>query len=329
MDRIGILGAGTWGAALARLLGNSGKSVVVWAHSSEHTDALINTRIHRNLPDMRFPEHVSFSTEIADACSGADAVVFATPSVFIRQTAELAKPFISDKQIAVSVSKGLEAATLLTMTEVIGSVIGNPQRIVALSGPTHAEEVALDLPTMIVSACKDLNSARRIQELFSTEYLRVYTNSDVLGVELCGALKNVMALAAGISDGLGYGDNAKAALVTRGMVEISRLGSAMGCDSKTFAGLAGIGDLVVTATSRHSRNNRAGFLIGSGLSVSDTMDKIGMVVEGLNALEGALSLSRKFNIEMPIVEAVGKIVINGADPRDIVGRLMGRPHKHE
>ena len=329
MTNIGILGAGTWGVALARLLANKGENVTVWSALPSEVKELAETRRHRNLPKMIIPDSIVFTEDMKTACDGMDVIVFAVPSVFMRSTASKAKPYIKENQIIVSVAKGFETETLLTMTEIIESEIGHSERIVALSGPTHAEEVSIDLPTMIVSACESSDNAHKVQDLFGTENMRVYTNSDIHGVELCGALKNVLALAAGMSAGLGYGDNAKAALITRGVVELSRLGEAMGCNSHTFYGLAGIGDLVVTATSRHSRNNQAGILIGQGMSAKEATEKVGMVVEGLNALEGAVKLSKRYGVEMPIVEAVDAIVNHGADPRDVVGQLMGRRKKDE
>lgn len=329
MDQIGVLGAGTWGIALARLLANKGEQVTVWSSDPQKAKNLSETRAYPKLPQTRMPDSITFTGDVRQACCGADVIVFAVSSVYMRSTARLARPYVDKDQLIVSVAKGIEAVTLMTMTDILESELGGKDRIIALSGPTHAEEVAIDLPTMIVSACTDEKNAAVIQELFSTESMRVYTNRDILGVELSGALKNIMALAAGISEGLGYGDNAKAALITRGMAEISRLGEAMGCDPQTFSGLAGIGDLVVTATSRHSRNNRAGSLIGKGASASEAIAEVGMVVEGLNALDGALLLSRKYGVEMPIVDAVNEIVNHHADPREIVCSLMLRQRKSE
>ena len=256
------------------------------------------------------------------------------PSVYVRSTIQAARPYIVPDQIIVDVAKGIEADTLLTMSEVIrdelqkgGQAGSNP--IVALSGPTHAEEVARDLPTTIVSASEDLKAAEAVQDIFMTPRFRVYTNPDVKGVELCGAVKNIIALAAGISAGLGYGDNTKAALITRGMAEITRLGIAMGCREQTFAGLAGIGDLIVTATSRHSRNNRCGELIGRGVPPEEAVRQVGMVVEGVNALPAAVALSRKYGVSMPITMAVSDVVRNGRSPGDAVMELMTRDRKAE
>ena len=334
MSSIGVLGAGTWGMALARMLSNSGQDVTVWSAIKKEIDDLSSTRCHPNLPDMIIPDTIVFTKSIEEVCVQKDIILFAVPSVFVRSTAEKARQYIPDGQIVVDVAKGLEADTLYTMSEVIRDEIQKDglhpnAKIVALSGPTHAEEVACDMPTTIVSACTDLDVAEKVQDVFMNTCMRVYTNVDVHGVELCGALKNIIALAAGISKGLGYGDNAKAALITRGMAEISRLGVAMGCMEQTFNGLAGIGDLIVTATSEHSRNNRAGQLIGNGCSPSDAIKRVGMVVEGVNALPAVMQLMQRYDIDMPIVTAVNAVVNEGADPKEIVTRLMSRDKKSE
>lgn len=334
MSSIGVLGAGTWGMALARMLSNSGQDVTVWSAIKKEIDDLSSTRCHPNLPDMIIPDTIVFTKSIEEVCVQKDIILFAVPSVFVRSTAEKARQYIPDGQIVVDVAKGIEADTLYTMSEVIRDEIQKDglhpnAKIVALSGSTHAEEVACDMPTTIVSACTDLDVAEKVQDVFMNTCMRVYTNVDVHGVELCGALKNIIALAAGISKGLGYGDNAKAALITRGMAEISRLGVAMGCMEQTFNGLAGIGDLIVTATSEHSRNNRAGQLIGNGCSPSDAIKRVGMVVEGVNALPAVMQLMQRYDIDMPIVTAVNAVVNEGADPKEIVTRLMSRDKKSE
>ena len=252
------------------------------------------------------------------------------PAAPAKATARAAAPHLICGQIIADVAKGIEDGTLLTMTEVIADEIKNPAvKLVALSGPTHAEEVVKDLPTTIVSASEDKDARELVQTVFTTECLRVYTNDDVRGVELCGALKNVIALSAGIATGLGCGDNAKAALITRGIAEISRLGRAMGCREQTFGGLAGIGDLIVTATSLHSRNNRCGILLGKGASVDEAKAEVGMVVEGLNALPAAVSLSRKYDVEMPIVETVDAIVSGRVSVSEAIHTLMSRKPKSE
>lgn len=334
MERIGILGAGTWGIALGRMLCRSGKDVTVWSALPQEVEEYAATRRHPNLPGMVIPDQVTFTGDMAQVCQSKDILLFAVPSVFVRATARQARPYIPDGQIIVDVAKGIEPDTLLFLTEVIRSEVsadGNHDhvRYVALSGPTHAEEVAQDLPTTIVSAGTDASAARRVQDVFMNTCLRVYTNDDVRGVELCGALKNVIALAAGISDGLGFGDNAKAAIITRGMAEIRRLGIAMGCAPQTFSGLAGIGDLVVTATSRHSRNNRCGNLMGRGVPPAEAVEQVGMVVEGVYALPAAMALSRKYGVELPIIAAVNAVVNEGGDPAQAIHWLMEREKKPE
>ncbi len=324
---IAILGAGTWGIALARILSEAGNRVTVWSAIPEETAELSAVRRHKNLPGMVIPQDIRFTADIGEAAAGADAVLFAVPSVFVRETARKAAPYIAPGQVLADAAKGIEPGTLKTMSGIISEEIPGSEPVV-ISGPTHAEEVARDLPTTIVSACGDIEKARFIQGLFRGTCIRAYTNTDTLGVEMCGALKNIIALAAGISEGLGYGDNTKAALITRGLEEIRRLGMAMGCREQTFSGLAGMGDLIVTATSRHSRNNRCGFLIGQGYSAEEAARQVGMVVEGLNALPAAMSLAGKYRVEMPITSAVSDIV-RGADPYDAVKMLMGRELKAE
>ena len=330
MRRIGVLGAGTWGVALARMLSNAGNAVMIWSALEQEIDALSATRRHPNLPGMEIPEAVTYTKSIQTVCEGMDILLFAVPSPFVRATARKAAPYVADGQIIVDVAKGIEADTLLTMTGIIADELRNPTvKLVALSGPTHAEEVATDMPTTIVSACEDQAVAELVQNVFWGTCMRVYTNDDVLGVELCGAVKNVIALASGVAAGLDYGDNIKAALITRGMAEISRLGMAMGCREQTFGGLAGIGDLIVTATSVHSRNNRCGMLIGQGVPVDEAIRQVGMVVEGINALPAVMALAQKYNVEMPIVQAAWQVVKEGVAPKDVVQGLMGRGKKPE
>ena len=321
---IGILGAGTWGIALARMLSNSGHKVQVWSAISSEIDQLSTTRHQNNLPDMVIPDGVRFTKEIEEVCSEKDILVFAVPSVYVRATAKQANPYIRVGQVIVDVAKGIEEETLMTLTEVIQDELDAVIKIVALSGPTHAEEVAKDMPSAIVSASKDITVAEKVQRVFMNPYMRVYTNTDVKGVEICSAIKNIIALASGISAGLGYGDNAKAALITRGLAEIERLGIKLGCLKETFSGLAGMGDLIVTATSMHSRNNRCGYLIGQGDDPTTAIKKIGMVVEGINAIPAAIKLADKYEVDMPIVRAVDAIVNHNADPKAVVAGLMGR-----
>ena len=328
--KIGILGAGTWGVALARLLERNGHGVTVWSKFPQEVEALATSRVHPNLPGLAISEDIAFTSDVAVVCREKDILLFAVPSVFVRSTAALAAPFIPDGQVIVDVAKGIEADTLFTMTQIIEDELKNPTvKLVALSGPTHAEEVAKDLPTTIVSACSDQKAARLVQEVFSNSCMRVYTNDDVMGVELCGAMKNIMALGSGIALGLGYGDNTKAALITRGMAEIARLGMAMGCNPQTFYGLAGMGDLIVTATSVHSRNNRCGMLLGQGVAPDEAVRQVGMVVEGIHALAAAMRLMERYNVEMPIVKAVNAVVNERADARKEVMALMHREQRPE
>ena len=329
MKKIAVLGAGTWGCALAKIFSSAGHDVTVWSAIEDEIVFLSSARMHKNLPGMTFPCELKFSYDLEAALSGADYVIFAVPSPFVRQVAKQASSFLEKEQVLVDVAKGIEPVTLMMLSDVIKSECGKDKTVVVLSGPTHAEEVALDLPTTIVSACKDMDAASAVADLFDGTCIRAYTNPDICGVELCGALKNIVALAAGASDGLGYGDNIKVAIITRGIAEIQRLGIAMGCDPQTFGGLAGIGDLIVTATSRHSRNNRAGYLLGKGYSADEAKKEIGMVVEGINALPAAISLSETYGVELPIISAVNEVVNNKMSAADMTARLMGRERKSE
>lgn len=330
MNSIGILGAGTWGIALAKMLFNTGRNVTVWSALKDEIEILKNTNRHPKLKDITLPAGIGYTCDIKEACENKDIIMFAVPSVFIRSTARQIKPYISDGQIIVDVAKGIEPETLMTLTQVIADELDNKSvKLVALSGPTHAEEVSSDLPTTIVSACEDIRTAEYVQRFFSSPFMRVYTNTDIHGIEICGALKNIIALATGISGGLGYGDNARAAIITRGLAELSRLGEKIGCSPFTFSGLTGMGDLIVTCTSMHSRNNRAGYFIGKGFSAADAVKKVGMVVEGINALPAAVSLAKKYNVDMPIVFAVNDVVNNGVNPVDSVNSLINRELKTE
>ncbi len=334
MKKIGVLGAGTWGVALARMLALSQYDITVWSALPQEVQDLAATRTHPNLPGMVIPQEIRFTGDLKEACTGKELLLFAVPSVFVRQTAKNAAPFIPNGQIIVDVAKGIEADTLMTMSEVIKDELQKSgdhsnTKFVALSGPTHAEEVARDLPTTIVSACEDPKTAALVQDVFMNTCMRVYVNEDIRGVELCGAMKNIIALAAGISRGLGYGDNTRAALITRGLAEITRLGLAMGCRPETFGGLAGVGDLIVTATSIHSRNNRAGELIGAGDTPEEAIRKIGMVVEGINALPAAMRLAKQYGVEMPLTFAADAIVSGRISPADAVRKLMEREKRPE
>lgn len=332
MTKIAVFGAGTWGIALARLLAVHGKDVTVWSAIPAELKALSTTHRHPNLPGMELPAAMHYTADIAEACAGRDVLLFAVPSPFVRATAKKAAPHIPDDQLIVDVAKGVEDKTLMTMSEIIEDELakaGRKARVVALSGPTHAEEVARDMPTAIVAACAEEEAAKTVQKIFNTPTFRVYTNDDRRGTELGGAIKNVIALAVGIALGLGYGDNAKAALITRGNAELARLGAAMGCKPETFAGLSGMGDLIVTCTSMHSRNLHAGMLIGRGKSVEDAKTEVGQVVEGINALPAACRLAKKYKVEMPIVQAVEAILDGKLEARSALMSLMGRSLKRE
>lgn len=329
-----VLGAGTWGMALARMLALNGNDVTVWSAIGSEIDQMAASHSHPKLPGMVIPDSIRFTKELQAACTGRDFLLFAVPSVFVRNTARSAAPFVKDGQILIDVAKGIEPHTQMTMSEIIldemHRVPGHAGvRVVALSGPTHAEEVAVDLPTTIVAACADMDAAREVQDAMMNECFRVYTNDDVRGVEIGGALKNVIALATGIARGMGYGDNAKAALITRGIAEITRLGAAMGCRPETFSGLAGLGDLVVTCTSLHSRNLTCGMMLGQGVPRDEAVKRVGMVVEGIYAIDAAMELMEKYQVEMPIIRAANAIINEGADLRETVQALMLRDKKSE
>ncbi|MBQ8962111.1 MAG: NAD(P)-dependent glycerol-3-phosphate dehydrogenase [Ruminococcus sp.] len=332
--KISILGAGTWGIALAKMLCISGHEVTVWSALAPEIEHLTATHTHPIFPDIQLPEELCYTADTETACKGRDVLLIAVPSPYIRSTARSAAPFLEKGQILVSVAKGIEEATLFSMTEVIEDELGplvseKDLKIAALSGPTHAEEVIRSIPTTIISACSDIDTAQFIQEIFMNTCMRVYTNTDIKGVELCGALKNIIALASGVLSGLNYGDNIKAALITRGLAEIKRLGVELGCCEQTFYGLAGMGDLIVTCLSVHSRNYKAGILIGKGYSPQESAKEVGMVVEGINAIKPAMRLSEKTGVELPIISAVNSVVYEGASPAEMVDRLMQRSMRSE
>lgn len=330
---IGILGAGTWGIALAKLLSENGHNVTVWSALPEEIDVLKSTGRHKSLPDIELPSTLYYTKDIKEAMHG-EFVLFAVASAYIRATAAAAAEYLREDQILIDVAKGMEAKSLLFMTEVIADEVKKQgcsfkPTLVALSGPTHAEEVAAEMPTSIVSACEDVSVCERVAKLFTGTCMRVYTNTDVRGVELCGAMKNIIALAAGMIRGMGFGDNTAAMLMTRGIAEITRMGLAMGCHRRTFMGLAGIGDLIVTCTSRHSRNNRCGEYIGSGMTYEEASAKVGVVVEGYYALEAAMELSEKYGNELPLIKAVYDVIKNGRNAREVMDELMARAMRSE
>ena len=332
--KIGILGAGTWGIALAKMLCESGHEVTVWSALKEEIDNLEATHVHTKFLDIILPDSISYTTDTEKVCSENELLIIAVASVYIRSTMKTAAPFLKEGQILVSVAKGIEENTLFSMTEVIADELGSMieskgLKIAALSGPTHAEEVIRNMPTTIISSCPDMDTAGIIQDVFTNSCMRVYTNPDIKGVELCGALKNIIALASGTLSGMGLGDNIKAALITRGLAEIKRLGLKMGCCERTFYGLAGMGDLIVTALSVHSRNYKAGILLGKGYDAESAIKEVGMVVEGMNALKPAMALSEKYGVELPIISYVYKAVYEGASPAEAVSSLMGREKRSE
>ena len=331
--QIGVIGAGSFGIALAFLLSNNGHDVTVWSRSQASVDKLI--AYHGNeekLPGVILNDNVKFTSSMQQAVSGKDMVVLVVPSAHMRETVNLVAPFIdtdSDEQpIIVNCTKGIEESTLMVMSDVILDELPGA-RVCVLSGPSHAEEVGKKLPTTIVVGAFDKETAKEVQNVFMNDVFRVYISPDMLGIEIGAALKNVIALAAGMADGYGLGDNAKAALITRGIAEISRLGMAMGGKFESFAGLSGIGDLVVTCASMHSRNRRAGILIGQGKSMQEAMDEVKMVVEGVYSAKAALALARQYDVDMPIVQGVNEILFEGKSVEEGITELMIRERRIE
>ena len=329
MANVSVLGAGSWGLGLALLLNNNGHNVTVWSVLKDEVDMLQTEREHKRcLPGVRIPDSITVSGDTANVINNADVLVLAVASPYTRSTAKLIAPFVKEGQIIVNVAKGVEEHTLLTLCQIVEEEI--PQaKVAVLSGPSHAEEVSRGIPTTCVIGAHEKNTAEYLQNIFMSDVFRVYTSPDMLGICIGGALKNVIALAAGIADGLGYGDNTKAALITRGNAEITRLGVAMGANPHTFSGLSGIGDLIVTCASMHSRNRRAGILIGKGYTKDQAMEEVQMVVEGVFSAKAALELSKKYNIEMPIVEQVNKVLFEDKPAAEAVKELMLRDKKIE
>lgn len=327
--KIGVIGAGSFGTALAMVLAGKGHQVTVWARKAEQIEEMKKTGENSHyLPGVKLPPEIEFTSDLKEACQNKDYILFAVPAQSFRGVLTDAAKYIDTAVPVVNVAKGIEKGSLLRLSQVAEEVIPGV-RYVALSGPSHAEEVARQLPTTVAVASKNHDLAVEIQELFITERFRVYSNEDLAGVELGGALKNIIALGAGISDGLGFGDNAKAAMMTRGITEMTRLGLTMGADMKTFSGLTGIGDLIVTCTSMHSRNRRCGILIGEGVNPEEATRRIGMVVEGISTAEAAYALANQYGIEMPITESIYKVIHREMDARSAVSYLMGREMKNE
>lgn len=328
MAKVSIIGAGSWGIALALLLSNNGHQVTVWSALEEEVEELKTKREHHSLPGVRLPDTMEITGDMESAMIDKELLVTAVPSVFVRQTAEKMRPFLSEGQIVVNVAKGIEEGTLKTLSDILEETLPGAD-VAVLSGPSHAEEVSRGLPTTCVVGARTRETAEYIQGLFMSEVFRVYTSPDILGIELGGALKNVIALAAGIADGLGYGDNTKAALITRGIAEIARLGVAMGGRIETFGGLSGIGDLIVTCASMHSRNRRAGILIGKGYTMEEAMKEVKMVVEGVYSAKAAMELAKKYDKPMPIVEQVNAVLFEGKPAGEAVKELMLRDRRKE
>ena len=329
MKKIAIIGSGSWGVALAIHLAKNGNKVKVWSFSEEEADLINNEKKCKFLPNAVIPDNIECRNSYEEVIKDADIILHVTPSKFTRDTVKQYKEFVNVKnQPIVICSKGIEKDTALTLDEVIKQEIPNV-RIGALSGPSHAEEVSIGVPTVLVIASKDEEVKEIIQDAFMNEAIRIYTSNDIKGVELGGALKNIIAFCAGIASGLGFGDNTDAALITRGLVEIRKLGMALGGEKDTFYGLTGLGDLIVTCLSDHSRNRRAGKLIGQGKSIEETRQEVGMTIESIDNIEVAKALTEKLNLELPILDTVYDVLYNHLDPKEAVGILMTRGRKEE
>lgn len=326
--KITVLGSGGWGTALALLLVDNGNDVTLWSYSKGRNELLERTRENPRLAGVALPEALKLSAE-PDSVAESEIVVMSVPSFAVRDTARMAAPLLRKDAVVVSTAKGIEKDSALCMTQVIEEELGGRGRVAALSGPSHAEEVGRRVPTGCVAASRDMTAAELVQDVFMNSRFRVYTNSDVLGVELGGALKNVLALCCGVIDGMGLGDNTKALLMTRGMTEMARLGVALGGKKETFAGLSGMGDLIVTCTSMHSRNRRCGILVGQGKSAQEAMKEVGAVVEGYYAALSAHQLAEKAGVEMPVCQCAYQVLYEGQPARDVVGNLMNRNKKRE
>ncbi len=329
MKKVTVIGSGSWGTALAVMLAKNGHEVVIWSRRQDAVDELLNDRKNeRYLPGVVIPENIQATTDREKAVAEAEIIILAVPSRAVAETVRDFSPYFKTWQILVNVAKGLEPGTLLRLSDVIHREA--PQcEVCVLSGPSHAEEVARGIPTTCLITCENEAAAKVVQEEFANPRFRLYTNTDMIGVEMGAALKNVMALAAGMSDGLGFGDNTKAAIMTRGMAEMKRLGLAMGGKPETFAGLSGIGDLIVTCTSMHSRNRRAGILLGQGKSLQETLDEVKMVVEGVNTVQAACALAERYHVSMPITQTIYQVLFEGKNVEDAVLELMTRDHKSE
>ena len=329
MKKISVLGAGSWGTALALLLQENGHEVTIWTIDEKEADMIASKREQSDkLPGIHIPDSIQVTTNLEAAVKGREILVFAVPSVFVRSTAKSVAPYYEKGQVIVDVAKGIEENTLMRLSEIIEEEVKGAI-VTVLSGPSHAEEVGRKIPTTVVIGAKDHELALELQSVFSNHWFRAYTSPDLIGIEVGGALKNVIALAAGVCDGLGYGDNTKAALITRGVAELTRLGTAMGGLAETFSGLSGIGDLIVTCTSVHSRNHNAGVLIGQGKTMQEAMDEVKMVVEGVYSAKAALALAHKYNVEIPIIEQVNAVLFENKSAAEAVTDLFHRDRKTE
>ena len=329
VNKVVFLGCGSWGAALSTLLAEKGVQVNFWHRDAKTIKRMTKTRSHYLLPSVKFPDKVLFFSKVNEAVKDIDTYIIAVPSQHVREVISNVQHEIKRSTCIINIAKGIENHTLMTMSEVINDVLGYRSKIVTLSGPSHAEEVIDSKPTAIVSASDDISLAKSVQDLFSTNKFRVYTNTDIKGVEIGGSAKNVIAIAAGFCDGVGYGDNTKSALITRGINEISKFGKAVGANAKTFFGLTGIGDLIVTCDSIHSRNRKLGELVGRGESLSNILSQSHMVAEGVKTAHSIYNLSAKLDIEMPICDAVYRVLYEGANPINEVDALMTRDLKSE
>ena len=329
MANVAVIGAGSWGIALAKVLYTNGNQVTVWSIVEDEIAMLKEKHEHvQKLPGVKLPEDMEFTTDLEKAINGKEYLILAVPSVFTRSTAKSMAAFVKEGQVIVCVAKGIEEETLMLLTDIVEQEI--PQAEVAvMCGPSHAEEVGIGLPTTVVAGAKKRSIAEKIQDIFMNQVFRVYTSSDVLGMELGGSLKNVIALAAGMADGLGYGDNTKAALITRGMFEMNKLAVTMGAKPETLNGLTGIGDLIVTCESKHSRNRKAGMLIGQGYTMQQAMDEVKMVVEGVYSAKAAIALAKKYDVDMPIIEEVNQVLFADKTAKEAVNDLMLRDKKME
>ncbi|MGP1410999.1 MAG: NAD(P)H-dependent glycerol-3-phosphate dehydrogenase [Peptoanaerobacter stomatis] len=327
--KVSVIGAGSWGSSLALVLKENNQDVCLYMRRKEQLDEFINNNTNsKYLKDIVFPKGIKYTNDLEFAIKFADIIILSVTAQSTRQYIELLKPYLKPEQIVVNVSKGIETGTNLRISQIYDEIIGK-NNFVVLSGPSHAEEVSKKMPTTIVSSSKDLNMAKKVQHIFSNDYFRVYTNVDIIGVELGGALKNIIALGSGVCDAIGYGDNTKAAIITRGIHEISRLGIKLGANPTTFSGLSGIGDLIVTCTSKHSRNKRAGLYIAQGLNREQVQEKVGMIVEGISTTLAGYTLSVEHNVSMPITKTIYDVIYNGRDIKQGIKDLMSRDKKSE